>query len=226
MMADFIEPSLLPPPLRRDLNCRALETVAARLSTLDLTPLVLYDVDSVPASLLPYLAEQFNVLGDAGWDIADTDDERRALIKEAIALHKIKGTPYAVRRALDILGVVGTIVEWWQREPRGAPHTFSISISLKEQASDAVIDAQRVAQIQRAVSFWKPARSHFSMSIGYDKGAELRMRVANVFSATQILSTSGAMQPFEPRAALTLRSASMFSATALLITSGTLRKTI
>lgn len=225
-MAEFVEPSLLPPPLRRDLNMRALETVIARLSTFDLTPLVVYDIDNAPVSLLPYLAEQFDVLGDAGWDLAKTDDERRALVKEAIWLHKIKGTPYAVRRALDILGVVATIVEWWQREPKGTPHTFSISISLKEQTSDAVIDAERVAQIQRAVSFWKPVRSHFSMSIGYDKGAELQMRVASVFSATQVLSTSGAMKPFEPGSALALRRASIFTTTELLITSGTLRQKV
>lgn len=223
-MADFIEPSLLPPPLRRDVSMRALETVAARLSSLDLAPLVVYDVDNVPASLLPYLAEQFDVLGDAGWDLANTEEERRALIKEAIWLHKIKGTPYAVRRALDILGVAALIVEWWQREPKGVPHTFSVFISLKEQAAGAVIDAERVAQIRRAVSAWKPARSHFSIGIGYDRGAELRMRVASVFSATQTLSTSGVMRPFETRSALTLRGASIFSATELLITSGAMRQ--
>lgn len=223
MADEFVEPSLLPPPLRRDLNMRALETVAARLSSIDLSPLVVYDIDNVQANLLPYLAEQFDVLGDAGWDLTKNDDERRALVKEAIWLHKIKGTPYAVRRALDILGVVATLVEWWQRKPKGTPHTFSIFLSLKAQPANAVIDAERVAQIQRAVSYWKPARSHFSMSIGYDKGAELRMRVASVFSVTQVLSTSGVMQPYEPRAALTLRTASVFSPTALLVTSGTLR---
>lgn len=220
-MADFIEPSLLPPPLRRDLNCRALETIAARLSMLDLTPLVLYDVDNVPASLLPYLAEQFNVLGDAGWDVADTDDERRALIKEAIALHKLKGTRYAVERALDLIGVVAVIVEWWQRDPAGTPHTFSIALSLKDQPVDAsAIDAQLLARIQRAVSFWKPARSHFTMAVGFDKGAELRWRIASVFKANQVLVSTGTLLPFDVSATLALRVGAVINPTQLLTTVG------
>ena len=221
-MADLIEPSLLPPPLRRDLNCRALETVAARLSTLDLTPLVLYDVANVPASLLPYLAEQFNVLGDAGWDIADTDDERRALIKEAIALHKLKGTRHAVERALDLIGVVAVIVEWWERNPKGVPHTFAIAVSFKDQPVDApAIDAARQAQIQRVVSFWKPARSHFTMAVGFDKGAELRLRMASVFKASQVLVSAGTMLPFDVSSTLAVRVATVFSPTQVLTSVGT-----
>ena len=220
-MADFIEPSLLPPPLRRDLSCRALETIAARLSTLDLTPLVLYDVDNVPASLLPHLAEQFNVLGDAGWDVTDTDDERRELIKQAIALHKLKGTRYAVQRALDLIGVVAMIVEWWERDPRGVPHTFSIVLSLKDQPIDApAIDAQLFARIQRVVSFWKPARSHFTTAVGFDQTAEIRWRIANVFGATQVLVSASMLRPFDVGGTLAMRTATVFSPTQLLTSVG------
>lgn len=222
-MADFIEPSLLPPPLRRDLNCRALETIAARLSTLDLTPLVLYDVDNVPASLLPYLAEQFNVLGDAGWDVADTDDKRRELIKEAIALHKLKGTRYAVQRALDLVGVMATVEEWWERDPQGVPHTFSIALNPKNQPAGApAIDAQLIAQIQRVVSFWKPARSHFTTAVSIDEATETRWRIANVFSATQVLVSASMLRPFDVSGTLAIRIATaVFSSTQLLTSVGT-----
>lgn len=220
-MADFIEPSLLPPPLRRDLNCRALETIVARLSTLDLTPLVLYDVDNVPASLLPYLAEQFNVLGDAGWDVADTDDERRELIKEAIALHKLKGTRYSVRRALDLIGIVAIVVEWWERDPQGVPHTFSIALSLKDQPAGApAIDAQLLARIQRVVSFWKPARSHYTMAVSFDKGAELRLRIASLFKASHVLVSTGTLLPFDISTKLAMRIATVLSPTQLLTSVG------
>jgi phage tail P2-like protein len=223
-MADLIEPSLLPPPLRRDLNMRALETVIARLSAIDLTPLVIADVDNVPASLLPHLAEQLNVLGDAGWDMATTEAAQRTLIKEAIALHKLKGTRYAVERALDILGVVALIIEWWQREPQGTPHTFSVSVSLKDQPVDAAaIDAARIEQIRRAVTFWKPVRSHFTMTVGYDKGAELKTRIAAVFVATQVLSSSGVARPYTPGASSAVRAVSIVVPTQLLITGSPMR---
>ncbi|MGP8432045.1 phage tail protein I [Paraburkholderia fungorum] len=223
-MADFIEPSLLPPPLRRDLNCRTLETIAARLSALDLTPLVLYDVDKVPASLLPHLAEQFNVLGDAGWDVADTDDERRALIREAIALHKLKGTRYAVQRALDLMGVVAVIVEWWQRNPQGVPHTFSIMVQLKDQPIGAPpIDASRVDQVRRVVTFWKPARSHFTMTMGFDGAATFGLRVASVFSGQQLLMTLGRLQPFLIEGNIAVSAAIIAAGTQLVNANSTIR---
>lgn len=223
-MTDLIDPSLLPPPMRRDLNMRALETVVARLPAIDLTPIVIADTDSVPASLLPHLAEQRNVLGDAGWDMATSEAARRTLVKEAIALHKLKGTRYAVERALGILGVVALIVEWWQREPKGQPYTFSVYISLKEQLADAAaIDAARLEQIRRAITFWKPVRCHFGMTVGYDKGVELQLRLAMVFGATQTLSTSGAMLPFTTKSVLSMRSTSIFAPTQLLTASGVMR---
>lgn len=221
-MSEFIEPSLLPPPLRRDLSMRALETVAARLSLLDLTPLVLYDVDNVPASLLPHLAEQFNVLGDAGWDVADTDDERRELIKEAIALHRLKGTRYAVQRALDLMGVAALITEWWQRDPKGAPHTFSIAVSLKDApAGSGAIDAQRIEEVQSAVRFWKPARSHFTTAVLFDAGAMFGVRVAGLFGGSIRLVSSGALTLPEVSGRLSTLLACVATPTTLLQASGT-----
>lgn len=75
-MADrngYIAPSLLPPPLANDRNCQVLETLASPMVQIDLTPLVVYDFDTVPVSALPSLAEQFRMLGDAGWNLATTE---------------------------------------------------------------------------------------------------------------------------------------------------------
>lgn len=195
-MAEFIEPSLLVPALRNDLGMRALETLAARVSALDLAPTVLYDFDNVSASALIHLAEQFNVLGDAGWDIANTDDKKRALLKEAVALHRIKGTPYAVKRSLELLGVNATLTEWFQTEPQGVPYTFVVDAQVTDQLEGAAaIDAARSAQIERVVSFWKPARSHFDLRVGV--GMKTSLRTAAVFTGMQILSTHGAMLPVD-----------------------------
>lgn len=161
--AAFVNPTLLPPPLARDLSCRALEAVAARISSIDLTPLVVYDFDTVPVSALPSLAEQFRMLGDAGWNLATTEAQQRALLKEAIALHRIRGTPYAVTRVLEILGLNAAFTEWFETQPQGAPYTFSISIDTLEQPDGSPpLDLTRWAQIARLVNFWKNARSSFS----------------------------------------------------------------
>lgn len=161
-MTSFVIPSLLPPPLARDLNCRAMETLAGRLSTLDLTPLVVYDFDTVPASALPSLAEQFRVLGDAGWNLATTEAQQRALLKEAGALHRIRGTPYAVSRVLEILGLTASLAEWFATAPPGVPYTFTITADTLDQPDGSPpLDPVRWGQIARVVNFWKNARSGF-----------------------------------------------------------------
>ncbi|MGH8782053.1 phage tail protein I [Paraburkholderia sp.] len=203
-MADvtgFVNPTLLPPPLARDLSCRALEAVAARISSIDLTPLVVYDFDTVPVSALPSLAEQFRMLGDAGWNLATTEAQQRALLKEAIALHRIRGTPYSVSRVLAILGVNASIVEWFTTTPQGAPYTFTITADVLDQPVDAPpLDAARWGQIARVVNFWKNARSAFGLSstsaaIALGTGVTLvasgaaGTRISAVFDADAIVFT-------------------------------------
>ncbi len=221
-MADFVEPSLLVPALRNDLNMRALETLAARLSGLNLAPSVLYDFDHVETSALIHLAEQFNVLGDAGWDMANTEAKKRALLKEAVALHRIKGTPYAVKRSLELLGVNATVTEWFQTTPKGQPYTFILDAQVTDQPAGApAIDAARTDQIKRVVSFWKPASRHFTLRVGLGMTTSLRM--ASVFSGTQCLDTEGDMLPLDVAASTGLRTASLFSGTQMLMSDGTIQ---
>ncbi|AOJ06395.1 phage tail protein I [Burkholderia mayonis] len=96
--------ALLPPPLAKDRRFAALAQLAARLDNIDLSPILVYLIDGVDASALPYLAEQFSVMGEDGWSLAESDDARRALIKGAIELHRYKGTPWAVREVIRRLG--------------------------------------------------------------------------------------------------------------------------
>lgn len=221
-MADFVKPSLLVPALRGDLNMRAIETLGARPSALDISTVVLYDFDTVNASALPHLAEQFNVLGDAGWDIADTDAKRRALLKEAVALHRIKGTPHAVKRSLQLLGVNATLIEWWQTSPKGDPHTFRIHAEVTDQQpSSSAVTAQRLDQISQTVTFWKRASSHFTITLGVNIATE--MRTASVFSCTQCLISTGELRNFEIESDLGLRMASIFTNSQMLNSSGSIQ---
>lgn len=73
---------------------------------IDLSKILVYLIDQAPADTLPFLAEQFDVLGYKGWLFADTDTKKRALLKKAIVLHKKKGTPWAIREALKAIGYV------------------------------------------------------------------------------------------------------------------------
>ncbi|HWO57700.1 MAG TPA: phage tail protein [bacterium] len=85
-MAELLQPSL------RDERGLAIDPLIERISRLDRSALLVYLVDHVVPSALPHLADQFHVMGLEGWDTVSTDLERRALIKSAVAYHRLKGT--------------------------------------------------------------------------------------------------------------------------------------
>ena len=148
--------SLLPPPLAGDARSRVIAALAARISHIDLTPLLVYLIDSVDASVLPYLAEQFSVLNE-GWQYAKTDAARRRLLHRAIDLHRYKGTPWAVETALEVLGLGCRVQEWF--EYGGKPYFFRVDlISTNPLGND--IYGQVIDQAVDLITKSKNVRSH------------------------------------------------------------------
>ncbi|MEC5344690.1 phage tail protein I [Brenneria populi] len=94
---------LLPPPLAADVSFRSLASLIDRFDALKLEALMVYLVDIVDSSALDSLAEQFSLTED-GWQLAESEDARRAMIKSAIEMHRYKGTPWAVREVIRSLG--------------------------------------------------------------------------------------------------------------------------
>lgn len=90
---------LLPP------NATVLEKrTATALAAVDELPIPTrdyWDPDKCPSELLPYLAAEVSV---DGWELAESDDARRSIIKSAIALHEKRGTPWAIREVIRRLG--------------------------------------------------------------------------------------------------------------------------
>jgi P2-related tail formation protein len=88
------------------------EMVEERLSNIDVEAVLIYLIDTVNASALPILAEQFDVLGIKGFGLVQTEEEQREVIKKAIELHRFKGTPWSIKEALKAIGYFGAeIVE-------------------------------------------------------------------------------------------------------------------
>ncbi|EFH3411856.1 phage tail protein I [Escherichia coli] len=117
----------LQPPLAGDERFTRLANLAAeRFAQLDLTALLIYLVD---ATALPSLAEQFHVQGLEGWLFARDERQKRDLIKQAIELHRYRGTPWAVRQVLKILALDGDISEWF--EYGGKPYFFRMDVTLE-----------------------------------------------------------------------------------------------
>ncbi|KVC61641.1 phage tail protein, partial [Burkholderia ubonensis] len=85
-------------------NQTPLEAALAKVMRPSVDPEILrtlWDADRCPAAWLPWLAW---ALAIDGWELAESEDARRALIKGSMALHRKKGTPWAVREVIRRLG--------------------------------------------------------------------------------------------------------------------------
>lgn len=80
------------------------DVIKETLAEINLGELLIYMVDSCDVTLLPFLAEQFDVLGYKGWRLAQTESDKRTIIKRAIELHRYKGTEWAIKEALKSIG--------------------------------------------------------------------------------------------------------------------------
>ncbi|WP_303236877.1 phage tail protein I [uncultured Bilophila sp.] len=147
---------LLQPPLRGDERMEAFDRLIARLSALPVEKPLVDLIDIVTASALPVLGEQLHVMGDEGWNHAKTENDRRALIKKAIELHRRKGTPWAVRTAIDAaLGTTETKIEEWFSYD-GTPYRFRIIVTLLKGG----ILAEELAKARAIALETKNVRSH------------------------------------------------------------------
>lgn len=126
-------------------------TIVAELGQIDLTKLLVYIVDLVDASALPYLGAQFDVLGYKGFRLANTEDDKREIIKRAIELHRYKGTEWAIKEALKSIGfadvaLIKTGYDHWAK--------FGIEITNEDvELTDSSFNdiTQMVAEYKRAV---------------------------------------------------------------------------
>ena len=96
--------TILQPSLASDERSIVFDKLTQRFKQLDLSKLMLYLFDITEESALVHLAEQLSLFND-GWEMAESDDAKRNLLKSAIQIHKRKGTPWAIREVFRMLGL-------------------------------------------------------------------------------------------------------------------------
>lgn len=85
--------------------------VEQRFANINLQAVLIYMIDTVSASALPSLAAHFDVLGYKGYGLAETEQQKRDVIKRAIELHRFKGTPWSIKEALRAIGYYSAEIE-------------------------------------------------------------------------------------------------------------------
>lgn len=127
------------------------DVIKETIAEVNLGDLLIYMIDNCDVALLPFFAEQFDVLGYKGWRLAQTEDDRRGIIKRSIELHRYKGTEWAIKESLKSIGfsdieLIKTGYDHW------AKFGIKITNGTTQLTDSAVFDiTQMVVEYKRAV---------------------------------------------------------------------------
>jgi phage tail P2-like protein len=139
---------------------RGMEAAMARLADVPVPIRPLYDPDTCPVELLPYLAWALSI---DTWSTDWPETVKRARVRSAIAIQRRKGTARSVRDVIQSFGGEVAIREWWEMQPLADPHTFTLLLDLNGR-SGGIATAAYVDQVVAEVTRTKPVRSHFIFS--------------------------------------------------------------
>lgn len=132
-----------------------LEVAAAKAcAEIEKTPVrirELWNPDTCPANLLPWLAWAFSV---DRWDEKWPEATKRAVIRDAYFIHCHKGTIGAIRRVVEPLGYLINVTEWWENSD--PPGTFRLDIGVLESG----ITEAMYQEMERLIADAKPASRH------------------------------------------------------------------
>lgn len=168
---------LLPSSIRRDERMRAAaESIQPWLTTIaEAGPdgQLYVDLNDLTSEQLDHLAWQFNA--DV-WRDTWPNNIKRSTLRNIIEDKRLKGTRWAVESAVQRLGSTITLEEWWEVEPKGPPHTFTIRINVHEIPD---VDQQELTRdLYRSIDLAKPVRSHYVIVI--EAEAEAKIGVLSV----------------------------------------------
>ncbi len=150
--------SLLPPnatQLEKD-----AESISERLDALPVDIRQLWNPDTCPANLLPWLAWALSL--DA-WKPYWPEAVKRQRIKDAINIQRHKGTAKSVRDVVEAFGAGLAIREWWDQTPAATSHTFEVALTIGGSVPNTAAYQQDIID---EVTRTKPVRSHFTLSAG------------------------------------------------------------
>ncbi|MEI2603660.1 phage tail protein I [Erwinia aphidicola] len=141
--------SLLPPSASDFM--RNAEKVTEKITDIPVMLRTLWNADTCPVNLLPYLAWALSV---DRWDKDWPEQTKRQSIRDAWLIHRHKGTIGALRRVVEPLGYIINVTEWW--ETNDPPGTFRLDIGVLESG----ITEEMYYEMERLIADAKPVSRH------------------------------------------------------------------
>lgn len=131
----------------------ALAGTVSRITDVPIPVRDVWDADTCPASVLPWLAWAFSV---DKWEPTWSEAQKRSTIKASVSVHRHKGTIGAVLEAVAALGVDGHVQEWFNQSPPGDPYTFDLLLN----TSQVGVTQEQLLKLLDVVDGSKNLRSH------------------------------------------------------------------
>ena len=155
---------LLPPNLAADEDIRAkAEAFDDQFSQLVGSieqPAIYMRIDQMTSLQLDHLAVQYDV---SPWREFWPVTIKRNVIKATYMTLAKRGTVEAVKTAVSALGSAVQVIEWWQMEPKGIPHTFKVVANLG--SFDGVLSSDLQNDVMSLIDNAKPVRSHYTLEL-------------------------------------------------------------
>ena len=155
---------LLPPNLAADedilAKAEAFDAQFGQLVQSIEQPAIYMRIDQMTSLQLDHLAVQYDVSPwRESWSVA----MKRSVIRATYMTLCKRGTVEAVKTAVESLGSAVEIVEWWQMEPKGTPHTFKVVTNLG--SFDGVVSSDLQNDVMALIDNAKPVRSHYTLEL-------------------------------------------------------------
>ena len=160
--ANFID--LLPASLKENKDIIKFSSIIDNyLSNIDniIDKLTIYarlDDNTLEEHYVDALAKTFHLLANESYRFAGTTEQKRELVRNALILHRTKGTKYAVERVCNILDLKQARLTEWFEEDDGKPYTFKINAN----AFDG-LNQETIRLLYSMVDEFKNVRSHVAV---------------------------------------------------------------
>lgn len=150
------KPSLL--PNNATTQELALEQASARVGDVPIVIRDLWNADTCPAELLPWLAWSLSI---DNWKDYWPESVKRLRIKSAVSIQRHKGSVASVRDVVASFGGALSLTEWFEMVPQGDPYTFAVVLLV---GADVPATAEYQQDIIDEIAQTKPERSHFTLT--------------------------------------------------------------
>ena len=175
------------PPTATDL-AKVLDTLEERLFSLPVQ-MITKDPMTVDVGLLDHLAWELSV--DA-WDSNWTEAIKRQVVAVSAEVHRHKGTPFAIRKAMSAFGVDIELVEWFEPGGSGVPGTFiarAYVTSPLDGSTDLIVTDPVVSAMQAILNSVSPVSRGWALQLGVRSEPEIYQ---GIFATTYLRVTADA----------------------------------